>query len=334
YTYQDHQFMIHPLNNPLVTEGSSLDIAYLFSENLQYLKLPNGVNFNWSIETDTFGYEQYLIHIPDSFINPNTTSETIFFEDGDKIIIRYNSPAEKTLQIGIADTYFQRKPYDYDTLPVVAEILLINTDDTSNYTSFTNPYNYNISLQLTPFDTEHSGTYKDILININLTTLQNFASNGIIDFSNIIFSVPNPAYELTLNGTGILQDSLGFTDYAEEASNRIWQFSEVEELLSSPDPTNDEYQLSLEDEPLFYNDAIEGKWLEYLKIYDENYNYYSVGITGDEYQLLYNTTTGNFTWNQGFDRFQDYWGIQIELPSMVEPNTTIYFEYSTNISWA
>ncbi|MHA2033097.1 MAG: hypothetical protein ACW99Q_27330, partial [Candidatus Kariarchaeaceae archaeon] len=274
------------------------------------------------------------LHIPDTYINPNNSAETKLFEDGDKIILRYNSPVNKTVQIGVEKLYFNKKPYEYDTFPIIAECLLINTNDTDAYDTFTTPYSYNISLQLTPFNTEHTGTYKDILIDLNLTQLQNFAVNGFINFSHIIFSVPNPGYELTLNGTGIIQSSLTTSAYLEESFNRIWQFTETEEFVSSPNPTKDGYILSLPTVPLFFNDADEGRWLQYLKIYDSNYNYYSAGISGDKYQLHYDPITGNFTWNEGFDIFQEFWGVQVELSPIIEPNTTLYFEYCTNMSWA
>jgi hypothetical protein len=174
----------------------------------------------------------------------------------------------------------------------------------------------------------------NILIELNLTTLEQFASYGYIDFSNILFSVPNPGYELTVNEVAIIQEDQGTTDDFDFFTNRVWQYTESENFTSSPDPIDDQYQLALGNEPLLYNDSEEGKWLEYLKIYDENYNYYSAGISGDEYQLHYNTTTGNFTWNDSFDKFQDYWGMQIELPSMISANTTLFFEYCVNTSWS
>ena len=73
----------------------------------------------------------------------------------------------------------------------------------------------------------------------------------------------------------------------------------------------------MEKKPLFYYDEDPAKWLEYLKIYDENYNYYSAGLSGDEHQLHYSPATKNFTWNPTFDRFQEYWGTEIELPAMI-----------------
>ncbi|KKM85822.1 hypothetical protein LCGC14_1285180, partial [marine sediment metagenome] len=95
----------------------------------------------------------------------------------------------------------------------------------------------------------------------------------------------------------------------------------------------DQYDLILENTPLFFDDADQGKWLQYLKIYDDNYNYYSVGISGVEYQLLYDSATQSLSWNAEFDKFQDYWGTQIELPAMVEPNIALYVDYCTNTSW-
>ncbi|KKM16472.1 hypothetical protein LCGC14_1685500, partial [marine sediment metagenome] len=329
-----YDFMVYALQHPLFVEENPLELAYMFNEQIQYLSLPDNVIFDWKVEQDDFGNEQYFLYIPNTYLNPNNSAEQVLFEDGDKIMLRYNSPVNKTIQIGIERTYFHKKPIGFDTLPIIAESLLIYTTDTTNYTTFTEPYSYNISLQLTPFDTEHSGTYKDLLININLTTLESFAVDGYIDFSHIVFSVPNPAYELTLNGTAIVKMALTSSGFTDEFNGRVWQFTELEQFTSSPDPINDEYNLTLDNTPLFYNDPEEGKWLEYIKIYDENYNYYSAGISGDEYQLLYNTTTGNFTWNSAFDKFQEYWGMQIEIASLIDPNTTLYFEYATSLSWA
>ncbi|MHA2101048.1 MAG: hypothetical protein ACW99A_20450, partial [Candidatus Kariarchaeaceae archaeon] len=333
YTSQGYDFMIYELGYPLFTEDSPLDIAYLFNDKLQYLNLPGGISFNWTSIQYNLGDDLYYLHIPNGYIDPDNPTITNFFEDGDKIMLRYNSPVNKTIQMGIEKMYFHKKPVNYDSLPVIAECLVINTNDTNDYDSFTSPYSYNITLQLTPFNTEHLGTYMEILIDLNLTTLENFAVDWQIDFSHIVFSVPNPAYELTLNGTGIVQSSLASSGFVEETNSRIWQFTNIEEFTSSIDPSADEYDLTLEEEPLYYNDADEGRWLEFVKIYDENYNYYSVGISGDEFQLIYNPASGNLTWNPSFDRFHDYWGMQIELPAIIEPNTTLFFEYCTNSSW-
>ena len=336
YDNNGNLIFMHLLENHLLTNNPPLEIAYMFNDELQYLQLPQGVAFNWSIETDPFDREVYFIHIPSLFIDPDDLSKTCTFEDGDIIVLRYNTPVEKAIQLGVEKMYFNKKPYDYNSLPVFAECLLINTSDSSAYSEFTTPYNYNITLPLTPFDTEYSGTYMDVLLDINLTTLQQFAVNGSIDFSYLVFSVPNPAYELTIHEVAIIQESQGLSDFADTIYNRIWQYSNRVEFTSSETPEDDQYLFTFtaEEIPLFYNDAEEGKWLEYVKIYDENYNYYSAGISGDEYQLHWNSTTGNFTWNDGFDKFQDYWGMQIELPAICDANTTLYFDYCTNDSWS
>ena len=54
----------------------------------------------------------------------------------------------------------------------------------------------------------------------------------------------------------------------------MWRYTEEEEFISGADPATDTYNLTLENTPLFYNDDVEGKWLEYLNIYDEEGNYY------------------------------------------------------------
>ena len=86
----------------------------------------------------------------------------------------------------------------------------MHAPDFSSYANFTAPYNYNINLELTPFHTEYLENYMDVLIDINLTTLQEYATDGYIKFSHVVFSVPNPAYELTINEVAIIQKSQEF----------------------------------------------------------------------------------------------------------------------------
>ena len=338
-TYDENGLLVMPykLSLPLLTSGSPLEIAYLFDGNMQYLSLLEDTIFTWTTERDIFGREAYYLNIPNTYIS--STSEETAFEDGDMIVLRYSTPVEETIQIGIEKMYFAQKitPYDYSSLPAYAELMLINTTDSLNYTSFTESYYYNQSLELTPFSTEYLGTYRDVLIEINTTVLEQYLVEGYIDFSNIIISVPNPAYELTIHEVAIVQKSLSLTNRLDSVSSRVWQFTEQENFSSGLTPIKDEYHVILDETPLLFNDPEGGKWLEYLRIYDTNYNYYTAGIAGgadeDDYQLWYNSTSGNFTWNPGFDRFQDYWGMEIELPALIEPNTTIYFEYCYNNSW-
>ncbi|KKN63932.1 hypothetical protein LCGC14_0496640 [marine sediment metagenome] len=327
-------FMNHMLENILFTETALPETVYLFNEKLQYLALPEGVLITWTIEQDQFGQDTYIIQIPNAYLDPSNKSIVKTFSDGDTILIRYNSPVEKAVNIGIEKLYFNKKPYDYANLPSIAEIKLIDTEDIYNYQNFTAPYSYNITLPLTPFNTEYLGTYMEALIDINLTTLQQFATDGYIDFSHLVLSVPNPGYELTVFEIAVIQESAQPSGVVESFNDRVWQYTERENFTSSPTPENDEYVPILLETPLFYNDADQGKWLDYLKIYDDNYNYYSAGISGDDYQLHYNTTSGKFTWNSNFNKFQEYWGMEIQLPALISPNTTLYFEYCTNDSWS
>jgi hypothetical protein len=322
------------LKTALVTDSTSLDIAYLFNDELQYLSLPEGIEFNWSFEDNFLGDDHYTLYIPEVFVDPSDTSKNATFEDGDLILIRYNKPSQKLLKIGIKEIYFNKKPYNFDSLPIISEFMLINASDSSSYEEFIAPYNCNLSLPLTPFDDEFTSSYKNVVFDLNVSDLEAYAIDGYVEFSHLLFSAPNPNYELTVSQVVVIRETEGLSDFVEFFNSRVWQFTEFETLVSSSVPENDSYHLELTTTPLFYNDADQGKWLEYLKIYDENYNYFSAGISGDEYQLLWSPTTQNFTWNPSFNRFQEYWGMEIELPHVVQPNTTLYFEYCTNTSWS
>jgi len=322
------------LKTALITNSSSLDVAYLFNEELQYLSLPEGIEFNWSLEDNFLGDDYYTLYIPETFVDPSDTSRNATFEDGDLILIRYNKPSQKMLKIGIKEIYFNKKPHNYDSLPILSEFMLVNANDSASYEEFIAPYNCNVSLPLTPFDDEFTSSYKNVVFDLEISDLETYAIDGYVDFSHLLFSAPNPNYELTVSQVVIIREIEGLSDFIEFFNSRVWQFTEFETLVSSSVPENDSYQLELAATPLFYNDADQGKWLEYLKIYDENYNYYSAGISGVEYQLLWSPTTQNFTWNPSFNRFQEYWGMEIELPHLVRPNTTLYFEYCTDTSWS
>ncbi|GAH48756.1 unnamed protein product, partial [marine sediment metagenome] len=119
------------------------------------------------------------------------------------------------------------------------------------------------------------------------------------------------------------------TEYLNE---RIWQFTELEEFISDDDPSDDTYTLLRENDPLFWGDD---KWLDYVMIYDENYNYYGAAVQASEvdHQLHYVSGSDYFVWNNNFDQFQEYYGTQIQLPLMVYPNTDLYFTYCTSTSW-
>ncbi|KKN58657.1 hypothetical protein LCGC14_0549880, partial [marine sediment metagenome] len=334
YYSDGNRVMYYILEDTLFTEGTSYETAYLFNNNLEYLKLPKGIELSFTVEEIETGESKYILEIPEIYVNPNNPSENSTFKDGEIITIKYNSPKEKMIQIGIEELFFHKKPFNYETFPEVAEILLINTNNTLDYEQFTTPYSYNISIPITPFETEYLGDYKQLTVDINLTKLSQFADSGYVDFSNIVVSVPNPAYELTFDGIQISQEYTADFTQNEVLTDLIWRYTEREILVSSADPSADEYQLTLESEPLFYNENDKSKWLEHLNIYDENGNYYSAGLQGDSYQLIWNPSTGNFTWNDAFSQFQDYFGIDFYAPLVIEPDTELYFEYSTNNSWS
>jgi hypothetical protein len=333
------EIMLYPVDYELLTDIDSLEIAYLFNEELEYLALPPTIGFNWT-EEDLLGITKvFTLHIPNSFLNPENKSEILSFTEGDSIILRYQTPLKKAIKISIGELYFNREPSQSDFTDCFAEVLLINANGTDYYSEFLKPYNYNISLPITPFHTEFSGTYAQIAFELNVTELESFATDGYLDFSHLLISVPNPGHELTIYDIAIVRETLEPSEESEFIYDRVWKYTELEEFVSdSVDPTeNDAYVLTLENKPMFYYDADQSKWLDRLKIYDDNYNYYSAGLKGsaneEDYQLLYNTNTKEFTWNAGFDKFQEYWGMEIELPAHIDLSTTLYFEYCTNQSW-
>jgi hypothetical protein len=303
------------------------NVIYLFNTQLDHLALPAGVSISYSANKDQFGnIEGYSIRIPSQYLNPQNTSQILTFKEGDQILVKYNSPVEKAINVGIGKLYFQRIPYGFNPTLPEAEVLLINTDDTEDYSQFLNPYHLQIPLELTPFNTEMSNDVISAKIPLNLATLTPFATNGIVDFTNILISVPYYNYELTLKDILIQKEGQGTSVEFESVNERVWQYSEMEDYTSSDAPMNDSY-------PFAQPSNIFGgaNWLNYLKISDENFNFFSVNTTGDQDQLLWNST--HFSWNPAFDRFQEYWNTQIELPSTTDSNTELYIEYCTDNSW-
>ncbi|MBA7506036.1 hypothetical protein ES706_04716 [subsurface metagenome] len=331
YDLEGNKYMNFTLFSNLLTNSSDLELAYLFNEYLEYLDLPDGVQFGWGTNKDRFGnIDSYVLQIPNIYKNPDNHSETLTFKDGDLLVVRYNSPIIRGIGLGIGKMYFEKRP-DFFELGHVTEFIMINVSDSTDYSQFVSPYSYNIPLSLTPFNTEFSNTFKTLEFDIDLASLFGHAVDGMIDFSHIVFSVPDPSYELTIDQVSIIKKSQDLSAENEELFERVWQYSEFEMFTSDDDPTDDVYELTNPVTPLFFS---EDKWLNYLMIYDDNYDYYSAGIAGsDDYQLIGSASSKQFTWNPSFDRFQDYWGMEIELPMNVEPNTNIYFSYCTNESW-
>ncbi|KKN57054.1 hypothetical protein LCGC14_0566120, partial [marine sediment metagenome] len=338
YNSDGTKVMYYTLENPIhITELSNYEIAYLFNDELEYLSQPEDIELAWSDETLTEGLEIHILQIPELYIDPDIPSIDSRFKDGDTFYVKYNSPVERTIQLGVEKLYFQKKPFNYDTFPEIAEIRLINTNNTLDYDQFILPYSYNILIPTTPFHTEYLGDYRELTVDINPNLIDSeYIVDGRVDFSDIVISVPNPAFELTIEEINIIQETTDTFPHDSVFSDYIWRNTEKEILFSGVDPSSDSevYQLNLANEPLFYNDIDEDKWLEYLTIYDEHGNYYSAGSQGDQYTLLWDSITGDFTWNEAFNQYQDIWGIETELPMIIEPETKLYFEYSAATSWS
>ncbi|KKL23398.1 hypothetical protein LCGC14_2425780, partial [marine sediment metagenome] len=302
YNSDGNKVMFYTLENSLFTEAPNHEIAYLLNNNLEYLSPPEGVNFAWSLEAGANGLETYVLQIPESFIDPDNPSVESTFKDGDSFFVKYDSHVVKTIQIGIEGLYFQKKPFNYINYETIAEVLLINTDDTTDYDQFTEPYDYDIQIPITPFQTEYLGNYRELTVDIDLNLIGvEHVVDGKIDFSNIVISVPNPAFELTIEEIRIVQETTDAFPHDSGFSDNIWRNTEKEIIISGTSPSTDKYQLTQTNEPLFYNDAIQDKWLEYITIYDENGNYYTAGTQGDDHQLIWDSFTEEFTWNEAFN---------------------------------
>ncbi len=207
----------------------------------------------------------------------------------------------------------------------------MNASSDVAYSEFTSGYYYQTPIQPTPFNTEYNNRYSAIKIDLNFTSLYESTSSTVLNFTHIVFSVPDPTYELTINEIVILEESYEPTTQDGSFDGRIWQYTEIESFDADETPEDDYYQVSLTNTPLFYPDS---EWLEYLNIYDEDGNYYTAGITGNDHQLHFNPTNDTFTWNPSFNQFPEYFGMEFQEPLIIEPNKTLYIEYVTNTSWA
>ncbi|MEJ2251052.1 MAG: hypothetical protein P8Y97_15545, partial [Candidatus Lokiarchaeota archaeon] len=278
----------HTLEYEMLTnlEDQGYNFAYIFDKSLNHITFQENYDLSYNVSTDPYTKQDvYDLHIPLDYIDPLNNNTTLRFQNDDLLIIRYNKPVERGISIGIGEIYLQRKPAHYDSSVSPAECLLVNTESPESYSSFTNDY-YQIPIRLTPFDTEFSNTFKSVKYDINLTTLKDYATNGILDFSNITFTINDPSYELTIDEVLIMQDKQRPSLEQESLTQEVWQHSELQVFRSSESPENDEYQLELDNKslPLFFPDT---KWIDYINVYDEDDNYYSVGIDGDDYQLWY-----------------------------------------------
>ncbi|KKK68984.1 hypothetical protein LCGC14_2938580, partial [marine sediment metagenome] len=228
-------FLNHTLYYDFFNESTSPELVYMFNEDLKYLALPEDVEFNWSFTVYLFNATTYNLFIPNTYIDPNT-KENSTFTSGDFIMIRYFSPVDKGITANIRDIYFQKKPFNYDSLQSIAETLLINSDDPTDYNQITQPYNINLSIPITPFIESYSDMYSQIVIDINLSTYEQYAIDGYIDISHILFSVNSPAYIFTVDEVAIIEKATYPSGYGQGFYNRIWQYTEQEQFIASPDP--------------------------------------------------------------------------------------------------
>ncbi len=319
----------YPLYYELKTDTSAPELIYMFNTDLQNLELLPDKEITWDSTENIFDDTNYSIYIPNSYIDPHSRQPKNF-TTGDLIMLRYFSPADRSIKANIRNLYFQKKPYNYENFPFIAECLLLNS---SNPAAFSQPQTINLPIPITPYTSDAEDSYNELVIDIDLSDYQQYATDGYIDISHILLSSNNPAYSFTIDEVAIIGPSNTASGYGKGFYDRVWQYTEQEKFIASANPENDQYNLVLENKPVFFNDVDETKWLEYLKVYDENYNYYSVGTSGDEYQLIYDSDSQSLSWNSEFDKFQEYWGSEIQLPSLIDPNTALYVDYCTSTSW-
>ena len=339
----DKEYMQVELEYDLKSEIEGFELAYIYDDELQYLTFPVDTALSSTVDDYGTGIDTYMLHIPKTYLHPETSQPTDFQEE-QIIMIRYNTPVKKGIAIGIGKMYFESKGYNYIDHPDLpkAEFLLVdaenekeynlmsNDDFAKLYSEFIADYYYQAPLNLTPFDTEYNGRYKTVKIDLDLTSLYASTGSDMLNFSYLIFSVPNPSYELTVSEVLILEEAYEPTIEHFNTDSRIWQYSEVETFTASATPETDSYQLVLEDAPSFYPDI---KWLDYLNIFDEDGNYYTAGVTGNDHQLHYEPSTDTFTWNPAFNQFPEYFGMEFEEPLVIEPEKKLYFTYTTATSW-
>ncbi|KKN15091.1 hypothetical protein LCGC14_0989530, partial [marine sediment metagenome] len=328
------KFMKTPLERTLKDDVTP--IAYLFNDELQYLELPVGLDFSYEVKQNEYTtLDELILNIPNTYLDPDNPTEEVEFRDGDTIVLRYNTPIKKGIGIGIGKMYFQDKPFGYTSSMPTAELLLTDISDYEDYTTYTNPYYYKIPLELTPFNTEFSNSFRDIRIDFKLSDGQidpQYIVNNMVKFTDMIFSVPYPNYELTVGEVIIQSVSSEPIDLGDYIDERIWQFTELEEFISDDNPIDDTYTLQRANNPLFWGDD---KWLDYIMIIDEDKNYYGAAIQSSEvnHQLHYSSGSDHFVWNNNFDQFQEYYGTQIQLPLMIDESSELFFAYSTPTSW-
>ncbi|MHA1267750.1 MAG: hypothetical protein ACTSRS_21115 [Candidatus Helarchaeota archaeon] len=322
-----HEYMKVELKHELKVDGNGQNFALLFNDALEHLKTLEDMPINYSIESDGTSY----LLIPRKYLDPKT-NDTANFEDGDNFAIKYYSPIKRYLLSTFGKMFLEYKGHDHDSHPDLpkAEMLLVNANSSSSHDDFLSDYYLQVPLEVTPFETEYNNRFKTIKIDLNVTALFNSTGTSELFFSHLLFSVPDPSYELTLSDVILIRESDNSSIEYNHAKERVWQYTEVEIFKSSANPSQDSYALKLEKEPLFYPDE---EWLSLVRVSDEDGNYYSVGTSGNDHQLHYNSTTKCLTWNPSFVQVYNNFGIEEEDPLIIKPNTTLYFEYFTNTSW-
>ncbi|KKN43166.1 hypothetical protein LCGC14_0705920 [marine sediment metagenome] len=201
-----NEYMQITLEHDLKTELGGLELAYVFNDKLQHLSFP--YNITYILEEYSPTIKSYILYIPSTYIHPDT-SETVSFQEGEVIVLRYNSPVKTGISIGVGNLYLENKGYNYEAHTDIpkAEILLVNASADDAYSEFTTGYYYQTPIQLTPFNTEYNNRYSAVKIDLNFTSLYESTGSTVLNFTHIVISVPNPTYELTINEVVILQES-------------------------------------------------------------------------------------------------------------------------------
>ena len=75
--------------------------------------LPDDITFEWNTTLLNNGKTIYNLFVPDTYINPQDTSQNKTFTQGDFIMLRYFSPVDKAIQINIGDVW-----KDVDTIQI------------------------------------------------------------------------------------------------------------------------------------------------------------------------------------------------------------------------
>jgi hypothetical protein len=216
-------YMTYTLENPL-EEGSN-PIAYLFDMELQHLALPSDSVIGSDIVEDQFGVPTtHQVTIPANYYDPDPdgSGNILTFEEGESFMIKYYTPVERAISVAIGRMYFEVAPEGYNPSIPTSSMLLVQTSDQEDYTQFTSNYYYPIPLQVTPFDTEWSGTFKSVKYDLDLPTdMGNF-----IDFTNMIFDVPYPTYELTIDEISLVRTEVEPSLISRVETERVWQYTE------------------------------------------------------------------------------------------------------------